>query len=284
MAYGVLNNLFSYRSFLALANEGYSDFFVDAVREYVEKDRINTNKDAIECIYEYMRKSYRNEYFFKNALLHKLVFGIHSPNTTSALCELPVAESVADFIMINGKAVVYEIKTDLDNFNRLESQVADYYKAFRYVNVVCSEDNGESLKGILEGSPVGLICLKKNGSFSEKKACKEYAYDLDAEVQFDILRKAERERIIAQNGFTLPTVSSAKYYRECLNLFKEISTCNRILGFENQLKNRMANIDLAAIGMIPEEYKLVAYCHKINVELAENVKRFFDTPCSVEEK
>ena len=37
--------------------------------------------------------------------------------------------------MINGRGVVYEIKTDLDNLLRLENQIRDYYKVFSYVYV-----------------------------------------------------------------------------------------------------------------------------------------------------
>ena len=57
-------------------------------------------------------------------------------NTTTALTEIPIAKSKADFVLINGKAVVYEIKTELDNFDRLENQINDYYKAFDHVAVV----------------------------------------------------------------------------------------------------------------------------------------------------
>ncbi|MBU5889902.1 sce7726 family protein, partial [Vibrio cholerae O1] len=75
----------------------------------------------------------RNEYFYKNTLLNKLLLGKHSLNTTTAITEIPINKSKADFILINGKAVVYEIKTGLDSFERLESQIEDYFKAF--VNV-----------------------------------------------------------------------------------------------------------------------------------------------------
>lgn len=46
-------------------------------------------------------------------------------NTTTALTEIAIAKSKADFVLINGKAVVYEIKTELDNLERLSAQVDD---------------------------------------------------------------------------------------------------------------------------------------------------------------
>lgn len=64
-----------------------------------------------------MDKEYRNEYFYKNTIFNQLLVQKHDLYNTAALTELPIADSKADFVMINGKGVVYEIKTDLDNFS-----------------------------------------------------------------------------------------------------------------------------------------------------------------------
>lgn len=92
-------------------------------------------------IYNILKTEYRNEYYYKNTLLNKLLLGVHSVNTTTALTEIPIAKSKADFVLINGKAVVYEIKTELDNLERLESQINDYFKAFDHVAVVTYNEN-----------------------------------------------------------------------------------------------------------------------------------------------
>ena len=78
----------------------------------------SSNGEVISQIYNYIDSSYRNEYFYKNTLLNKLLIHVHRVKTTVALTEVPIARSKADFIMINGKAVVYEIKTELDTFER----------------------------------------------------------------------------------------------------------------------------------------------------------------------
>ena len=51
--------------------------------------------------------------------MNKRLLGIHSVNTTTALTEIPVGRAKPDFILINGKAVVYEIKTELTNIKLL---------------------------------------------------------------------------------------------------------------------------------------------------------------------
>jgi len=122
------------------------DTFSKCVSRYIKDNEEITYGDAISRIYHYMNVSYRNEYFFKNTILNQLLIKKHDLYNTVALTELPIADSKADFIMINGRGIVYEIKTDLDNFNRLESQISDYYKAFKYVNVVVGNKQYDKIK------------------------------------------------------------------------------------------------------------------------------------------
>ena len=66
--------------------------------------------DTFERLYKQLLRHYRNEYVYKNTLFNKLVLGTHSLNTTSAIVELPIVDSIADFILFNGKAVVMKSK------------------------------------------------------------------------------------------------------------------------------------------------------------------------------
>lgn len=115
------------------------------VQRFIDDPENRDNGKLISEIYHFMSKSYRNEYFYQNTLLNKLLLGRHSLNTTIALTQIPISKSKADFILINGKAIVYEIKTELDTFERLETQLRDYYKAFDHVCVVTSEGQYDKL-------------------------------------------------------------------------------------------------------------------------------------------
>lgn len=85
---------------------------------------------------------------------------------------MPISNSKADFVMINGKGVVYEIKTDLDNFQRLQSQINDYYKVFSYVNVVVGKKQVERVKELLKDTKVGVFELTNSG----KIICRKKAF------------------------------------------------------------------------------------------------------------
>ena len=86
------------------------------------------------------------------------MLGVHSPRTTTALTEVPIGKSKADFILINGKAIVYEIKTELDNFDRLDGQMEDYYKAFSRMVVVTSEKNYDNVQQSFKILPLVFVC------------------------------------------------------------------------------------------------------------------------------
>ena len=103
----LLNRFFTRNTFKQVIDDGESPAYIAAIRRYIVDSTKKTNGECISEIYQHLKKEYQNEYFYKNTLLNKLLLGIHSPRTTTALTEVPVGNSKADFILINGKAVVY---------------------------------------------------------------------------------------------------------------------------------------------------------------------------------
>ena len=121
----VLNRLFTKQVINDLIQNNSNDIYVTIIQQYLNDYKSYSNKEILNKIYTYMSKNYRNEYFYQNTLLNKLLLGRHSIKTTTALTQIPIERSKADFVLINGKAVVYEIKTELDeqgfiinNFNK----------------------------------------------------------------------------------------------------------------------------------------------------------------------
>ena len=106
----ILNRLFTQYTIDDLVENSVNDVYCTIVKRYIKDENDAKNGEIISKIYKYMSKNYRNEYFYQNTMLNKLLLGRHSINTTTALTQIPVGKSKADFIMINGKAVVYEIK------------------------------------------------------------------------------------------------------------------------------------------------------------------------------
>ena len=272
-----LNRIFT-RNMLRHFIDGKEDnVYSSVVRRYTSDVDQKTNQELISEIYCELENHYRNEYFYKNTLLNKLLLGVHSVNTTTALTEIAIAKSKADFVLINGKAVAYEIKTELDNLDRLSSQIDDYYKAFDHVAVVTYEKNLQQLQKVLVNidKPVGIYVLRKNGKLGTVQNPQRYTDDLNKEVIFKLLRKSEYEDIITQRYGYLPEVTQFKYYSACKKMFLEIPIEESYLLVLKVLKKRMQLVKEEFV-KIPYELKFLAYFMELTYDDYQKLDVFLE--------
>lgn len=101
---------------------------------------------------------YPNEICIKSSFIKQVLMRGKKHVT---IFEFPVGTSRADLCKINGESIAYEIKTDLDNFARLQKQINDYYKIFEKVFVICSESNLENIINIIP-EKCGIFSYKQN--------------------------------------------------------------------------------------------------------------------------
>lgn len=271
----VLNRLFTQRVFQTLIDLNENTIYETIVQRFIEETEAKNNGELISEIYKYISKSYRNEYFYLNTLLNKLLLVKHSIHTTTALTQIPIGKSKADFIMINGKATVYEIKSELDNFERLETQLKDYFKAFNFVCVVTSEENYFKLYNLLYDTPVGICILTKHDTISRNlvKEPIENNSCLDHRTIFKVLHKGEYESIIKNYFGVLPSVSQVFYYDECLTWFKEIPIMEAYSMGLKELKKRNRIVD-SLFQDIPYELKSLVYFSSLSPKDYDDLNRF----------
>lgn len=256
----ILNRLFTQNVFQDLINDNNNTTYGTVVQRYVTDTETKNNGKLISEIYNFMSKSYRNEYFYQNTLLNKLLLGKHSVKTTTALTQIPVGKSKADFILINGKAVVYEIKTELDSFDRLNTQLRDYYKAFNHICVVTSESQFDRISEILQNTSVGIYVLTKKNTISAslRKEPTENNSQLNYMAIFKMLHKSEYERILDKYFGQLPVTSQVFYYDECFSLFSKIPIQEAYAMSIKELKKRN-KIVVSYFQSVPYELKSLMY-------------------------
>lgn len=200
-----------------------SDRLIKVFNEFNTLGKISKNltlKDFFEDSYKQLLKNYRNEYVFKNAIAQKILIGRHSIKSSSLFTELRVETSKADVVIFNGTSHVYEIKTDLDNFERLEHQIKNYKKVFEYVNVVSVESKVNDIK-LLVDDTVGIIILTDQYTLKTVRKAKSGLYNLNKEAIFNLLRKNEYLSIIKKINGAIPTLPNTKIYSACKDLFIE---------------------------------------------------------------
>ncbi len=254
----ILKRFFSKSMLVDLLSQKKSNIFDCVIKRYIKNPDGKTYDELISEIYTFMSKEYRTEYLYKNTILNKLLFAKHDYKKTIALTELPIDKSKADLVMINGKGVVYEIKTELDNLDRIESQIQDYYKAFTEVIVVTYEDN---IKKVIDTVPqsVGIMMLTKRQALKPVRNAEIVNKYLDNYTIFKILRKNEFEQILLDNKLELPEVIQFEYYKECYSLIKSIDIQKLQKEMLEQLKTRM-RIEMVEFCLdSPKELRFLTY-------------------------
>lgn len=254
----ILKRFFSKSMLHDLLSGKSNDVFECVVKRYIADPKGKSYGQLVSEIYTFLGKNYRTEYFYKNTMLNKLLIKRHDYRKTIVLSELPIGNSKADFIMINGKGVVYEIKTELDNLERLDSQIEDYYKAFSEVVIVTYEENLGKVMKIIPDT-VGVMLLTKRKALRIIREPVQDLSHLDYNTIFRILRKYEFERIIQDKGFLLPKVNQFKYYKECYSILTKIDLEELQHAMLKELKQRM-KIDIVEFMMsMPEELRFLSY-------------------------
>lgn len=278
---GALNSVFSRRMLRSLCSTTSAIGVSDDVIRLLTAWGCTTLGDGLSSLYRYLQRSHRNEYIYKSALFNKIILGIHSPNTSTAFEELSIADSIADFVVVNGVGTVYEIKTDLDTTKRLEAQIADYYTAFDRVVVVCGQGMAEDLLGRYSDSPLGIYELTQRGTIRRHKEPEGVQDDLSPVSMLGMLRKAERKEILCELGSPVPDVAPVYFSRACLEELERLPIEHVHKAFLKVLKRRGAEVDARAVRNLPKELRLPGYMARITLDQTETALEKLARPLAI---
>ena len=208
-----------------LSQHGTSPYLAAAFQETGLQQELGDNATILEAtksIFAGMRRHYRSDYVYRVAIANKLFLGRHSPATTTFLSELRVGESRADIAMLNGTSTVYEIKTELDNLDRLGSQLDDYSRMFDRTYVVTHDDEVESLLSMVNSS-VGIIVLTREFTLRTVREAESNAMFVDIPTIIGALRSAEVAEITKALTGAVPKVGNVNLVAACTKLLLKFS-------------------------------------------------------------
>lgn len=141
--------------------------YIQKVSEEFFSDCTTWNLSEIyQKSFEILQKHYPNEYVYKNLIATKILLGRHSLNTATMLSEFRAGTNKADCVILNGKSICYEIKTDYDSLIRLNDQLDAYTQIFDEVYVVCSKKHIDSVLKNVDSS-IGVLNLSEKSTFQE---------------------------------------------------------------------------------------------------------------------
>jgi len=166
-SYRELTQIFTTNNFNEIVRQNNIAPTKKRINKYCHSSNTMTYKSIINKIYSKLENKYRSEYFFKNKLFNNYLLEKYSISNTSVINEFKIAGSIADFLLLNGNARIFEIKTDLDNLNKLDKQINDYIKLADLVYIVTSSKYLEKILSKYSLTSVGVI------EFTEDNVLKE---------------------------------------------------------------------------------------------------------------
>ncbi len=188
----------------------------------IQNTEINTIGDLLNVFFKALSKpGFRDDYIFRANIIQKIVLGRHSLATTAVLNEFRVGNSKADLGVINGTLTGYEIKSDRDNLNRLNSQVEDYKKFFRRMYVVASSSQ---IEGIVEVIPseIGVLELTSRQTLRTIKESTELLEFNSPTTIANSLRVSECFTVLDKLGIKVPRMPNSEHRVFISEKFKSI--------------------------------------------------------------
>ncbi len=216
----------------------YIDKKITKIGQYVGVQRGNKRKHALSTFYDYLLSDYRCEYIYKNFITRKLLLGRHSLNTSTLINEFRVSNSLADIVLVNGHSTVYEIKTELDSPDRLDSQLRDYQRAFSNICLVVHHSQANKYADLLSNTPFGVLALTSRKQLSTIKTVETDVSRLNVTTMFKCLRKQEYSNIIKKAFGYEPAVPNMFFFRECLKMAQKIPPVEFKFLFDYELRKR----------------------------------------------
>lgn len=216
-------NMFSTSQFQKLVEGDDLSYLLSKYLKYREylNEPILTIGDFYKYIYKSLLSNYRNEYVYKNTIINKILLGKHSLNTTTILNEFKIGKSIADLVLLNGTSKIFEIKTELDSLYRINSQISDYWKAFKNIYIVTHINLIEKFSKEID-ERIGLIALTENNTLRTIRESTSNTDNLDSSVMIKCLRKKEYTNIIEKYFGEIPQTTPVKYFSTCHELFHQI--------------------------------------------------------------
>lgn len=274
--YRKLSRIFSSSDIERLAN-GDIEHVADVAHAYIDSlPESFTPADVYETCYRDISKNYRFEYFFKNVVANKILLGRHRMSNATLVSEFRVGNNKADCVVLNGSSVCYEIKTDLDNFSRLNDQLQAYERVFDKTYVVVSENHRKyALSNVNED--VGVIVLTARNTLSEVRGAKLVCEDVDASMLIRSLRQPEYISMACQIEAMPCGISNTEIFSWCESVFIKAGSNLLRSAFCRTLKStRGANKDFSL--SLPRSLLMASLSINLSESKKANLTRVLNSP------
>lgn len=213
---------------------------ISEIKNYLSISAEATLFDFFEkCFEELSNKENRIEYFYKNLLINKYIFGIHNTNTSRIIHELHIRNNKADILLLTKKNFsIFEIKSEKDTLLKLQDQLDSYYTISPLIYIITAEKHLERVIKTTNKNTGILICTRNNTISTAREASEDYS-KIKVKEFIKILKNDEAKKIYRSidNNKAIQEISrneinsilSQIEYKEILKKFLSIAIESRKL-------------------------------------------------------
>jgi hypothetical protein len=238
------------------------------IQKHLSFPKSVNNLNIIQFVYKELLSNYKSEYLYKNALINKLLLGKYSLNTTTVINEFKIGSSIADFVLLNGEAKIFEIKTEYDSLDKLNKQLSDYVQFANKVYVVANSKFIDKLVEDYKDTTIGIIEFTDNNTLKELFPAKENNSYFNCTAIFKTLRKQEYLDIVKEYFGFIPDVPNTKVFKESLKLVESIN----VVDFQNLAYQKIKERKLKCpVEFLSNEtpYELKHICYSLDMSSKE---------------
>jgi hypothetical protein len=250
-------------------------FNIDSINQI--DGRLTGNvKDIFNSYYKLMFDQYRCEYVYKNEIVKQILLKNH-PAKARLYTEVEIYDSKADVVIINGTSTVYEIKTELDTFDRLAKQLSAYKLVFDKIYVVTHHSKLTALLNIVK-TDVGIMVLNETGKIQKVREAKSNKENIKPEYVFNLLHREEYVKIINDHFEFVPKMTAITIFQTCKKLFMKLNPEIAHDCMVEALRNRSIPVHRKnLLNTLPDSLKLIAASGKLTRKDCENILEKLDS-------
>lgn len=185
--------------------------------------------------------------------------------------EKSIGSSICDLMTVTDCLTGYEIKSDSDNYTRLESQVKAYRRFFDKNYIVVGESHKRSVISKVPES-WGIIIVWEDGIDVEREAEEESGPFPSRKDQLSILWKLELKNLLTKTGLPFYTYKSKEYIINKIVEQVDDSVIKRHIVYE-LLHRDFSQFDAAANNISEDVKKVILRKSGFFKEAAELLER-----------
>ncbi|GJM30949.1 MAG: hypothetical protein DHS20C17_35840 [Cyclobacteriaceae bacterium] len=194
------------------------------------------------------------------------------------LTEFRVGNCKADYVILNGTATVYEIKSERDTLSRLERQIAAYMKVFAKVNVIVGENHIDSVFNLVP-KEVGVLKLSNRHQITTLQEGKNVPERTCPATIFEAIQLKEAKIILEDFGVEVRNVPNTRLYKELRARFIKLKPYEAQYGMVRTLKKTRNLVSLEnLLNQLPPSLQTAALATSLRKQDYERLLRAINTP------